>query len=182
MKDRKPRKQTTSAHTRPALSKTKLDMDKENNQTCIAFTIWVGRKKFKAGAHAGTTVTIDLGGRVIGLSPTMSSADPKRVSVALLNLKSHDQDVSDGKVVSRVKVPFGQSASFAPAENIRFSARPSFEIPLPAPKKPKCCVIIEGGARICATCYVVHGKASCCTSLLCCLRMIWDTILVALPS
>ena len=103
-------------------------------------------------------VTIGLGRRVIGLTPTLSSAHPKQVSVALLELKSHKQDVADGKEIGRVNVAFGKIATFRPAEKIKFTARPSFDesllpkqllkqLVLPKPGGGQCCVNINPGGQ-----------------------------------
>ena len=159
-------------------------MKRQKSRARIDFTIWVNGKKVQAGVQVGTMLTITSGTRVIGLSPTLSSA--KRISVALLELKSDRDSVAKGKQISRVNVAFGRIASFPPTESIkiRFSARPSLaESLLPVFKpllKPlraasnKCCVDINPGGKpiiVCVSCYLIHGKVRCCTGLLCCLQM-----------
>lgn len=158
-------------------------MKRQKSRARVDFTIWVNGKKVQVGAQVGTMVTIASEGRVIGLSPTVSSS--KRISVALLELKSDKDSVAKGKQISRVNVAFGRIASFPPTGKmkIRFSARLSLaESLLPVLKpllKPqaaagKCCRNINPGGSpiiVCASCYLIHGSVRCCTGFVCCLQM-----------
>ncbi len=78
----------------------------------IDFTIWVNGKKVQVGAQVGTMVTIASGGRVIGLSPTESSA--KRISVALLELKSDKDSVAKVSRSAASTCPLGESPHSLP--------------------------------------------------------------------
>lgn len=130
----------------------------------VEFKMWIDGEPGTACTYVGDAITIGLGRRIFGVLPTLSSRDPKVVSVALLRMKSHDQDNSEAKVLSRLDIPFGKMASFKPKAPIEFKATQK-----PArPKDPaggKCCVTCS--YTICATCSVKLECGSCCVGKCC---------------
>lgn len=152
----------------------------DSTEACIHFTIWLDGEKIKAGAVPDTTITVNLGSRVVGLHPTLT-AEEKELRVALVSLKSEEQE-SERTELDVYEGPYGRIHSFRSDEKIRFSALRSsrlakeMAITTPKPKGGQCCVALSNGYRICASCYVIAGGSSCCTSFWCCVRMFWDMV------
>jgi hypothetical protein len=142
-------------------------MAREEKIPCIEFTLWVNGEKAKACTHVGTMLTIGWQKQVFGLSPTLTADDPKRLSVALLKLKSDEQELSTGKVLRSLDVSFGKRASFEPNAPITFKAANSGPTEMP---KKRCCVTCSG-IKICTSCTVEHSCGNCCASDECCKKI-----------
>ena len=149
---------------------------------CVEFVIWVDGEKVRACSHIGEMVRIALHDRVIGLKPSLSDTRD-HLSVGVLRWKRSKKSKSPVKVVDRFDVPFGKKVSSS-TEPIKFSAKPCTESLRRQKKAGQCCVTItyidsHGIKRsflICASCFVKHGTARCCTSLPCCLELIGSVI------
>ena len=139
-------------------------MARQEKVACVEFTLWVKGEKTKASTHVGTMVTIGWGRQVFGLSPTISTSDPRRLSVALVTLKSHQEPISKGKRLSTLEVVSGKRMSFEPSAPIKFKAAITG---MSAKTKKRCCVTCNDWTQ-CASCTVEHSCGSCCSTDECC--------------